>query len=48
MDDNGRVVKEGYVETTNDEFSTFFGKVNNLKIIVEASSNTNRSVNIFE
>ena len=36
MEDNGRLVKEGYVETTKDGFSTFFGKVDNPKIIVEA------------
>ena len=48
MEDNGRLVKEGYVETTKDEFSTFFGNVNNPKIIVEASSTTNRIANMFE
>ena len=29
MEDNGRLVKEGYVETTKDGFSTFFGNVDN-------------------
>ena len=48
MEDNGRVVKEGYTETTKDGFSTFFGKVDNPKIIVEASSTINRIANIFE
>ena len=48
MEDNDRVVKEGYTETTKDGFSTFFGKVDNPKIIVEASSTINRIVNIFE
>ena len=47
MEDNGSVVKEGYTETTNG-FSTFFGKVDNPKIIVEASSTTNRIANIFD
>ena len=40
MEDNGSVVKEGYIETTKDGFSTFFGKVDNPKIIVEASTCT--------
>ncbi len=48
MEDNGRVVKEGHTETTKDGFSTFFGKVDNPKIIVEASSTINRIANIFE
>jgi hypothetical protein len=48
MEDNDRVVKEGYTETTKDRFSTFFGKVDNPKIIVEASSTINRIANIFE
>ncbi len=48
MEDNGRAVKEGYVETTKDGFSTFFGHVDNPKIIVEASSTVNRIANIFE
>lgn len=38
MKDNGKLVKRGYTETTKDGFSTFFGKVDNPKIIVEASS----------
>ena len=48
MEDNGRLVKEGYTETTKDGFSTFFGKVDNPKIIVEASSTINRIANIFD
>ncbi len=48
MEDNGRLVKEGYVETTKDGFSTFFGDVENPKIIVEASSIMNRIANMFE
>ena len=48
MEDNGRLVKEGYVETTKDGFSTFFGEVDNPKIIVEASSTVNRIANMFE
>lgn len=48
MEDNGRVVKEGYTETTKNGFSAFFGKVDNPKIIVEASSTINRIANIFE
>lgn len=48
MEDNGKVVKEGYVKTTKDEFSIFFGKVDNPKIVVEASSTLNRIANMFE
>ena len=48
MEDNGRVVKEGYTETTKDGFSTFLGKVDNPKMIIEASSTINRIANIFE
>jgi len=48
MEDNGNLVKEGYTETTKDGFSTFFGPVDNPKIIVEASSTLNRIANMFE
>ena len=48
MEDNGKLVKEGYVETTKDGFSTFFGQVDNPKLIVEASSTVNRIANMFE
>ena len=48
MENNGRVVKEGYTEMTKDWLSTFFGNVDNPKIIVEASSTINRIANIFE
>ena len=48
MEDNGKLVKEGYVGTTKDEFSIFFGHVDNPKIIVEASSTVNRIANIFD
>ena len=48
MEDNGKVVKEGYTETTKAGFSTFFGHVENPKIIAEASSTVNRIANIFD
>ncbi len=48
MEDNGRPVKEGYVETTKDGFSTFFGNVDSPKLIVESSSTTNWVANMFE
>ena len=48
MEDNDVVVKEGYVETTKDGFSTFFGNVSKPRIIVESSSTTNWIANIFE
>lgn len=48
MEDNGKPVKEGYVETTKDGFSAFFGDVDNPKIIVEASSTINWIANMFE
>ncbi len=48
VENNGEVCTEGYVTTTKDRFSTFFGKVDGSKIIVEASSTINRIANIFE
>ncbi len=48
MEDNDKVVKEGYAETSKDGFSTFFGSVKDPKIIVEASSTTNWIANMFE
>ncbi len=48
MEDNGVLVKEGYTKTTMEGFSTFFGHVDNPKIIVEASSTVNRIANIFK
>ncbi len=48
IEDNGKIVKEGYTETTKDGFNAFFGKVDNPKIIVEASSTVNRIANIFD
>ena len=48
MEDNGKVVKEGYVETTKESFVDFFGEVDNPKVIVEASSTTNWVANMFE
>ncbi len=48
MEDNGKLVKEGYVETTKEGFFTFFCKVSNTKIIVEASSTVNRIADMFE
>ena len=47
IEDNGKPVKEGYVETTKDGFSTFFGNVGNPKLIVESSSTTNWIANMF-
>ena len=48
MEDNGKPVKEGYVETTKGGFSAFFGEVDNPKVIVEASNNTNWVANMFD
>ncbi len=48
MEDDGKVVKEGYTETSKYGFSTFFGDIKDLKIVVEASSTINRVANIFE
>ncbi len=48
MEEDGKVVKEGYVETTKDGFSTFFGNVKDPKIVVEACSTTNRVANILD
>ena len=48
MEDNGKAVKEGYVETTKESFVDFFGEVDNPKVIVEASSTTNWVANMFE
>lgn len=48
MEDNGITMKEGYVKTSKEGFETFFGKVENPKVIVEASSTVNRIANMFE
>lgn len=48
MEENGKVVKEGYAETTKEGFHAFFGEVENPKIVVEASSTVNRIANIFD
>lgn len=48
MEDDGRMVKEGYVQTTKEGFIDFFGKVDNPNIIIEASSTVNRIANMFE
>lgn len=48
MEDNGRQVKEGYTDTTREGFDSFFGRVNDPHLIVEATSTVNRIANIFE
>ena len=48
MEDNGKVVKEGYAPTTKEDLMKFFGEISNPKIIVEASSTVNRIANMFE
>jgi transposase len=42
MKEDGDVVKEGYVETTQYGFSTFFGATKAANVIIEASSTSNR------
>jgi len=48
MEDEGRIVKEGYVETSKESFVQFFGNVSDPKIIVEAGSTLNRVANMLE
>jgi transposase len=48
IEDDGRPIKERYVETRRDSFLDFFGVVSNPKIIVEASSTSNWVANMFE
>jgi IS605 OrfB family transposase len=48
MEKNGIVVKEGHTYTTKEGFSAFFEEVDNPKIIVEASSNTNWVANMMK
>jgi hypothetical protein len=47
MEDNNKTAKEGYMDTTKDGFSTFFGEMDNPKLIVEASS-SNWVANMLE
>ena len=42
MEDVGKVVKEGYTETSKEGFEGFFGGVTHANVVVEASSSTNR------
>jgi transposase len=48
IEDDDKVVKEGYVETNKESFQEFFGNVNKPKIIVEASSTLNWIANMFD
>ena len=48
MEDNDIQIKEGYVETTKESFTEFFGDTKNPNLIVEASSTLNRIANMFE
>jgi transposase len=48
IEDNDKVIKEGYVETKKESFQDFFGDVSSPKIIVEASSTTNWIANMFD
>ncbi len=48
IEDNDKIVKEGYVETKKESFQDFFGSASNPNIIVEASSATNWVANMFD
>ena len=46
IEDNDKVVKEGYVKTKKESFQDFFGNVSNPKIIIDASGTTNSIANM--
>lgn len=48
VEEDNRVVKEGYTETSKEGFEEFMGPAKGATIIVEASSSTNRVANIFD